>query len=510
MDDILILTQMQIAAELEISVDTLRNWQKQGVVCGSITKADIASIKERLCAQGRLSSRANKLYKRGKVTKINHWSEYESSLEESHRNREGIYYTPQDIVQNMFSTIPVEGVEDKLFLDPCCGSGNFLVAALEMGFRAENIYGFDMDGDAVKIARQRVPKAKIRCGDFLDLARRMRRRYDYIYTNPPWGKRLSKGQRAEYTEFYDTPRTADSSALFIIASQRVLKDGGKMGFLVQEAVFNIGTFEWLRRRLLSLKVECLKDYGRPFKGLVTGAQGVVVENRMAQSGDRCWCNFRHECQMRDVSSFAKLPKGVMNFWATEHDMQIIESIYAHPHKTLNEPTTRWGLGIVTGDNDRFCCSEKIDSECVGVVRGSDISARGISTPTSYISRDLTQYQQYASAQIYEAEVKLIYRFISSKLVFFADREQRYPLNSANCVVVADDFGATSEQIAELLNSEVMNWLFEKLYRSHKILRGDIETMPLHIDYFEKYTHFSEEDYCKHLQIKQVEGGYEKI
>ena len=84
--------------------------------------------------------------------------------------------------------------KDALFLDPCCGSGNFLIRAIELGIRPENIYGFDTDPNAVQIAKQRIesktgkPCNNIVCGDFLESADQISTRFKYIYTNPPWGE----------------------------------------------------------------------------------------------------------------------------------------------------------------------------------------------------------------------------------------------------------------------------------------------------------------------------------
>ncbi len=499
------LSPKEIAAELEITLDTLRNWQRLGVIESSVAKDQIATIKDQLISQGRLASRANKLYKANLGTPT---SDYESSLSEAHRNREGIYYTPEDIVQNMMSTIPCEeSLAQKRFLDPCCGSGNFLVEALRLGFAPENIYGYDTDPKAVTIARRRVRGAKIKCADFLEVSQRSRLKFDYIYTNPPWGKHLGEELRRGYTTFFDTPHSADTSAIFFVASYRLLEKGGRIGFLVQEAIFNIGTYEWLRERMLRLKIVCLKDYGRAFKGLLNGAQGVVIENCDVSEEDECCCYLRKKIDMRKVSSFSKIPKRVMNFWASTQDMECVDAIYAHPHKTL-QGVARWGLGIVTGDNRTHCHKTPSSEAMVGTIRGCDIHKGSIDEPSLFISGDIERYQQSASREIYEAEEKLIYKFISSKLVFYADRDQRYPLNSANCVVVDHDFGATHSQIAELLNSDVMNWLFTTIFRSHKILRSDIETLPLHIGYFDEYDQFSEESYCRYLGIEKDENrGY---
>ena len=126
----------------------------------------------------------------------NLWKEYENSLGISFRKKEGIYYTPENIISNMFKSIG--NIENKTFLDPCCGGGNFIVQAIEKGFKAENIYGFDTDINAVEITKKRVFQKtgfiskNIICGDFLELAHESVSKYDYVFTNPPWGKKFKK------------------------------------------------------------------------------------------------------------------------------------------------------------------------------------------------------------------------------------------------------------------------------------------------------------------------------
>ncbi len=477
------LSFRETAAALEVSLETLRNWQRLGVVEREVWAEQIERIKCRLTSQGRLMSRANKL----------------QNATDAHRNREGIYYTPQWIVSDMLSSIPKSEIAGMTFLDPCCGSGNFLEQALLHGFSPHNIYGFDTDGEAVKVARKRVKGAHIECGDFLECATSLGIKFDYIYTNPPWGKRLNAESRALYSQLYSTPRSADTSALFMVAALGVLREGGKLGFLVQEALFNIGSFEWLREQMLQLKVEWLKDYGKPFKGLMTRAQGVVITNLERQSTDECRCTYEEQEFYRTIDSFATLPKRIINFWATPQDMMFVEKLYSASHKTLRGHA-KWALGVVTGDNRRHCSTAQNEEFGVGVITGGDIYRGNLLPPTLYINGDLTRYQQSAPKEMYEAAEKLVYRFISSDLVFCVDRQQRYLLNSANCVVVSSELGATAEQVSQLLNSRVINWLFRVLFRSHKILRSDIEELPLHIGYFERYDTFDEDAYCEYIEL----------
>ena len=77
-----------------------------------------------------------------------------------------------------------------------------------------------------------------------------------------------------------------------------------------------------------------------------------------------------------------------------------------------------------------------------------------------------------------APVKLVYRFISSSLVFYCDTQQRYFLNSANMLVLDDDFPLSAAKLADVMNSKLSNWLFKQLFNTHKILRSDLEILPV--------------------------------
>lgn len=181
-------------------------------------------------------------------------------------------------------------------------------------------------------------------------------------------------------------------------------------------------------------------------------------------------------------------------------MKIIDRLYDMPHTTLQGKAI-WGLGIVTGNNAKFCKKEFMDGH-VPVYRGSDIKKGNLKDATNFIPRDFSQYQQVAALDLYQAPEKLIYKFISSDLGFYYDTQQRYILNSANLLIPSDRLGINAKQLCELLNSSLMNWLFNKLFNTHKVLRGDLEQLPIHLAYFQQNPEFSEDSYLEFLGMSQ--------
>lgn len=86
-------------------------------------------------------------------------------------------------------------------MDPRCDSDNFVIQTLEQGFLLENIYAFDIAPVAIAITQARIEKRlskqskPIQCTDFLLISSKNLQQFDYIYTNPPWGKKLSKQEK---------------------------------------------------------------------------------------------------------------------------------------------------------------------------------------------------------------------------------------------------------------------------------------------------------------------------
>lgn len=525
-----------MAENVGVSIATIRNWVKTGYLTqttkGKIDNNSVLYFMDKIAGKEKLNSRANKLLKDShnheELSTLLHENmdsatcevqflgeRYENSLSDSYRNQEGIYYTPLDIVKNMLKDLPKD-VSAKTFCDPCCGSGNFLLEAIELGFPPENVYGFDVDKNAVAIAKRRIfektgyNSENIILNDFLEVANSPQvYQFDYIFTNPPWGKKISKSLKEKYSSIYKTGKSIDTSALFFFASLEVIREGGQIGFLLPEAFFNISTFESARKKALSLKINRLIDYDKAFKGLVTKAQAIILTN--SNAGDEKYlinCEGYKKKFQRFNTSFLSNPKSILNFWLNEESAEIINAIFDFPHEYLTNNAT-WGLGIVTGNNKKFC-KTKPEKDHIPVFKGSDIQKNNIKKPSNYIPKDTSFYQQVAPISLYEAEEKLIYKFISSKLCFFCDTQKRYLLNSANMLVLHKSFPLTCQQFCDLLNSEFLNWVFKNLFNTHKVLRSDLESLPIHTEYFMRYDRFNENDYLEYLKIGRRDDGTYRI
>jgi len=523
------------ATRLGVSTATIRNWIKtkylQQAGKGRITLESLEQFKAEVSGKEKLNQRANKSLKDShdheKTTSIflakialsadlseETGIEYEESLSDSYRNKEGIYYTPNAVVSYLFSLHEAE-VQNATFCDPCCGSGNFIVRAIELGFKPEHIYGYDVDPVAVEITKARIYKAtgydsgNIKVANFLDMASEKEAlQFDCIYTNPPWGKKIAKKERELIGSRLGARTSKDTCSLFFFACIRSLNENGKLGLLLPESFFNIATFEDARIEALRFSIERLVDYGKAFKGLVTKAQAIVLRNTIPEHPSMVSCEVNGTTCKRSIGSFRHNPKSILNLYCDDEDATTLQFLMSIPHITLNNKAS-WGLGIVTGNNKKFIKSAN-EKDYISVYKGADIQSNGLKKCSCFIPADMSLYQQVAPLSLYKANEKLAYKFISSKLCFFYDDEQRFFLNSANMLIPDESFPISTKVLGELLSSDLMNWVFSRIFNTHKILRGDLESLPIHSQFLKDVSSFDEEDYLNKLTMEKVENGTFRI
>ena len=497
------LTLSETACLFQVARETVTNWVREGYLVldgqNRVTWESVERFRIKYAGKVKLHARANKLHKGGldieEVSRCvrdeiqkeafdgNIGDRYEKMLSESYKNKEGIFYTPLSIVEDMLKELPVD--DTTLFLDPCCGTGNFLVKALEKGVAPQNLYGFDTDSNAILIARRRIKELTgceaphVVCADFLQECPKLKVRFNLVFTNPPWGKKLPKNERAKLARRYHAGNSTDTSSLFLFSILSVLQPEGIAGLLMPESFFNIAVYEDARKTVLDLTMLKVKDYGRPFSNMYA-ACSILFQNRISDGMNHVACvNGKKEC-LRVQKSFSEMPRHIVNYWTNEAEMAYIEQLMRQPYLTLKDHAM-WGLGIVTGNNSALCKrSQKKGFK--SVYRGMDILPGRLKAASRFLNpNDFPRYQQMASLEMLNAPVKLIYRFISSSLVFYCDTQQRFILNSANMLVLEDGFSLTSKQLAGIMNSPLTNWLFKQLFHTHKVLRSDLEILPIFTD-----------------------------
>lgn len=406
---------------------------------------------------------------------------YQCLLSEGHKNVQGTYFTPREIIRKLINNIDTK--KQPIILDPCCGTGSFLVNI--EGIKPENIYGIDIDPLAVIIGKTNLYvrykeknfQPNIFCADFLTLGHTLYdtvdlpELFDLIISNPPWGASVTK----EYDRYYPEITSGESFSFFLKQSIRKLKQNGRLCFLLPESILNVHVHKDIRKLLLEKTSICkLSLFGRSFSGVFTPVVGLDIVNRrndenivtIETSENLLQCPQEHYLR-NDHYVFT-----IVN----EMDQSIIDTIYSQPYRTLSK--SEWALGIVTGNNkDKIHTTLQPGME--PIYTGKDVQRYTLKKPTSYIKYDRSSFQQVAPDEFYRSGEKLVYKFISNRLVFAYDQGGSLFLNSANILIPKIEEMSIKTVLA-FLNSTVMQFLYLKKFGEIKVLRGNLEKLPLPI------------------------------
>lgn len=401
---------------------------------------------------------------------------YQAITPEGERNKSGKYYTLDNIVASM--TEDLNMTKDKFYLDPCCGSGAFLTGIHNVN--PNYLYGIDIDPLAVMIAktnlliryRDFIFTPHIFCFDFLkgntlDTPQKQRdvlsMRFDYIYTNPPWG--------CDRLGIYISQNISskERASLFLEKSYNLLKPGGILKFLLPSSILNITTHNDIRQFICeNTTIKEIQFYNNKFSGVYTDFFDIKLEKckpLLTQNYTINKDNLRYNVSFR----LEKNKKNTSIPIIAPYESAILSKINQQKNDDLSHSI--WGLGIVTGDNKKKLHKEPAPQLEV-IYTGKDIMPYVLKQGENYILYDRTQLQQCAKDDLYRAPQKLVYKFISKKLIFAYDAQGRLFLNSANILIPSVD-SLSIKSVMAFLNSELYQFTYQVQFNDIKILKGNL-------------------------------------
>lgn len=415
---------------------------------------------------------------------------YQSLLIEGQKSQSGSYYTPSGIVNKIIADYVRK---DSKVLDPCCGTGQFLLAFSDIIENPANIYGIDFDQIAVRIARLNILikfknqnfTPNIVCKNTLfdignyDLFRLHDdniNSFDVVATNPPWGVHFSKTDSAKLKKLYPVISSFESFSYFLKKSIDLLQNGGVLSFILPESILNVKTHKDIRGVILkNTQIEKIVCLNRVFKNVFTPV--IRLDLRKNNQNRHTKVKIENENESYEIGQIRWLKNQdfIFDIYASSFDAAIIDKVYKIKNTTL-ENKADWALGIVTGNNKQFIANELKDG-LEPVYKGKEVEKFILAKPSSFIQFTPEKFQQVAPTEKYRAKEKLIYRFISKYLVFAYDDKQLLSLNSAN-IVIPQIPDYPIKVIAALFNSSLYQFVFQKKFSSIKVLRSHIERMPL--------------------------------
>lgn len=398
---------------------------------------------------------------------------YQSLTTEGSRILTGLYYTKPVIVEEMLQGI--ELTHNQRFLDPCCGSGIFLLKV--KGAQPEQLFGIDNDPIAVMIAKanlmvkfgQSSVYPQVYQMDFLLHAASALNglKFDYIVTNPPWGSEKRRKHQS------DIIQSNEQSTLFFTKSFKFLNTNGIQHFLLPTSVMKIKVHADFRRFIAEETcLDVIKLHHERFKGVFTDFISLKVRKKEVHGKQ----NYLVETAKHEVVRKEWQPADD-GFYAVPMLNDRTEAILNKAERLRNDDLSHslWALGIITGNNAKVL-KDRPGKGLEKIYTGKDISKYSLKEASRYIKYNRADFQQCAKDEFYRAKEKLVYKFVSGRLCFTYDNQQRLFLNSAN-ILIPDVEGMSIKTVLAFLNSELFNFLYVKRFNDLKILKGNLSALP---------------------------------
>lgn len=410
---------------------------------------------------------------------------YLSLMELSKRRQSGRYYTPQNLTDTAVETLQV--CDHRVFLDPCCGSGNFLLRLLRRGARVEDLYGCDLDGFSVTLARINFVLSG-NCSDEKTLKEHLLKcdtitckqlpRVDVVLGNPPWGSCEDEASIKRYAKVLTCakkkrPCFAD---LFVERSLNLLNDGGIVQFVLPEALLNVASHEAIRTFISeNARVRSVRYLGEVFHAVQCPSVILTLEKTSFKgaSGDVIVYTNEHNYVVRRYRQPLDF-----NFKITDQEALVLDKMDDLEHCVKLRGHAKFALGIVTGSNNGVIHDTKVEGS-EAVLRGLDIEPFKINSPKSFIIFDESKLQQVAPMEFYRAREKIVYRFIAKYPIVAVDTKGSLTLNSCN-VLVPTFKNISITYLAAVLNSSAVRFYFEKKFHTIKVLKSLLEEVPIPI------------------------------
>ena len=168
----------------------------------------------------------------------------------------GGFYTPPSIASFILKW-GFNGSKNHDVLEPSCGDGVFLEEIKKAGYSYNSVDAIELDEiEAGKAKSIQLPRTKISCKDFHVFCNKTPQKYDLIVGNPPYIRYqyFDKQQRNEAEMIFRRAnlkysKLTNAWVSFVVGSSLLLKNCGKIGFVLPAEILQVSYAKTLRQFL---------------------------------------------------------------------------------------------------------------------------------------------------------------------------------------------------------------------------------------------------------------------
>lgn len=258
---------------------------------------------------------------------------YEKSLDLEYKKNKGIFYTDIELAGKIIDFLEIP--KDSIILDPCCGTGNFLVAAKNQGY--QKTYGADIDKKAISLSKKNANITNLKVIDTLaNKANNVLSKFkleepvDVIIGNPPYAP-IAKDIIIDTSDYLFLREVKDSgSNLFIAALYRafdLVKENGIISYVIPKNFLHVTSYKVLRKMILNEKqIISIVDIGENFKN-VRGEQIIItLRNKFVKNNNICIYRYENNKIIKKLEVPQDFYKDEILLFGSKEDFSIFKKL----------------------------------------------------------------------------------------------------------------------------------------------------------------------------------------
>ncbi|HLW08646.1 MAG TPA: TaqI-like C-terminal specificity domain-containing protein [Marinilabiliaceae bacterium] len=307
--------------------------------------------------------------------------------------------------------------------------------------------------------------------------------FDVVIGNPPYlqlskTEDITKEYKNYLLETYETSGGRLNTFIFFIhLSNRILHPNGFLNFIIPNTILSQEYYAFTRDFLVN-KVSLTEIVNFP----ILPFEDAVVETVLIQYANTPGLVDKveiKELSKESIHSISHLKKETVNrdskFSFVYQLDPIIEKIYEKEHNSFGSICDiNQGIAL-KGDKSLSLKKSKENDECYKLLDGRNINKYVLKWDGVWLDYDLNRIHSCKRKDIFESTEKLMFRRVSSSLIFTYDNEQFYALNTLVIVNKKDsDKGPDLKFILGLMNSKLMNYVYSNKFKSTKTVFSEIQ------------------------------------
>jgi len=441
-------------------------------------------------------------------------------------------------------------------LDPACGSGSFLIKAfdvlnehykkndkdynqtqLDLKMRIpftkkvrilqDNLFGVDLDKQAVEIAKlnlllkiaekgKTLPllQASIKCGNSLinnpliagDKALNWKEEFKEVMAeggftvvigNPPYVENRMLTQE-EVDFFHQNFESAGGRlnvfAIFVEQGLTLLKEGGRLGFIIHRNAIKSNYYERFRKLVLDTAcIEKIVDLKEGIFEKVTGEMIIIILRKEKEKSKRNTNKTEIITDVQDLKDQFKSGKINQNFFyelsdyrfnicIKTKDIPILDKMKKNSMHLSEFAETK--QGIIVGDEKRYITNSALSSKHKKVLRGRDIGRYAVHWDNNFVYYDRKVLTRAREQRIFDCDRKILTQHVSGKIIAALDEERYYALQTINLVLIKENALVDIKYLLGLLNSKLLNFYYDKYFNigaefTTAVSTENLDTLPIH-------------------------------